>query len=100
MYSLVGTPYFDSGIRYNAILVINPNGDIIYRQYKAHVEVEAPTMTDGDKPAIFEIDGVPCTLFICHDERYPELMRLGVYGGAKIAFYTSFENTPANDEGF
>ena len=91
VYSLVGTPYFDSGIRYNAILVINPNGDIIYRQYKAHVEVEAPTMTDGDKPAIFEIDGIPCTLFICHDERYPELMRMGVYGGAKLAFYTSFE---------
>ena len=91
VYSLVGTPYFDGGIRYNAILVINPNGDIVYRQCKAHVEVEAPTMTDGDKPAIFEIDGIPCTLFICHDERYPELMRMGVYGGAKIAFYTSFE---------
>jgi len=89
VYAIVGTPYFDGGIRYNSALVIDPNGDIIYRQDKVHAE--NPTLTDGDKPSIFTIDGIPCTLFICHDERYCELMRLGVYGGAKIAFYISFE---------
>jgi len=89
VYAIVGTPYFDGGTRYNAALVINPEGRIIYRQYKVHAE--NPTMADGLKPAIFKIDGIPATLFICHDERYCELMRLGVLAGAKIAFYISFE---------
>jgi len=89
VYAIFGTPYFDGGIRYTSALVIDPNGDIIYRQDKVHAE--PPTLTEGDKPSIFTIDGIPCTLFICHDERYCELMRMGVYAGAKIAFYISYE---------
>jgi len=89
VYAIVGSPYFDGGTRYNAALVIDPDGQIIYRQYKVHAE--NPTMADGLKPAIFSIDGISASLFICHDERYNELMRLGVYAGAKIAFYIAFE---------
>jgi len=54
------------------------------------VHVVEPYCTDGNRLAFFHIDGVPATIFICHDERYPELMRIPVLGGARIALYISF----------
>jgi predicted amidohydrolase len=38
------------------------------------------------------IDGQPCSIIICHDERYPELVRLPVLAGAKLIFYISHES--------
>jgi len=38
------------------------------------------------------IDGHPCSIIICHDERYPELVRLPVLAGAKVIFYISHES--------
>jgi predicted amidohydrolase len=35
---------------------------------------------------------VPCTILICHDERYPELVRLPVLAGARVIFYISHES--------
>jgi predicted amidohydrolase len=35
---------------------------------------------------------VPCSVIICHDERYPELVRLPVLAGAKVIFYISHES--------
>ena len=43
----------------------------------------------GDKLALFEIDGVPCTLVICRDGRHPELYRLPAMAGAQILFHPS-----------
>lgn len=43
----------------------------------------------GDKLALFEIDGVPCTLVICRDGRHPELYRIPAMAGAQILFHPS-----------
>ncbi len=43
----------------------------------------------GDKLALFEIDGVPCTLVICRDGRHPELYRLPAMAGARVLFHPS-----------
>ena len=48
--------------------------------------------TSGDHLSVFKIDGVPCSIIICHDERYPELVRLPVLAGARIVFYVSHES--------
>ena len=43
IYTVVGTPYFENGIRYNFALVISPEGKTIYRQAKVY-------LVGGDKP--------------------------------------------------
>lgn len=43
----------------------------------------------GDKLALFDIDGIPCTLVICRDGRHPELYRLPAMLGAQILFHPS-----------
>jgi predicted amidohydrolase len=37
--------------------------------------------------AFFRLAGVPCTAIICHERRYPELVRLPVMLGAQIVFH-------------
>jgi predicted amidohydrolase len=37
--------------------------------------------------AFFRIDSVPCTAIICHERRYPELVRFPVMMGAQIVFH-------------
>ena len=46
----------------------------------------------GNHIALFELEGVLSTLIICHDERYPELVRLPVMKGARLVFYLSWES--------
>lgn len=41
---------------------------------------------------VFRIDGVPASIIICHDERYPELVRLPVLAGARVVFCLSHES--------
>ena len=38
-----------------------------------------------------------CSIIICHDERYPELVRLPVLAGAKVIFYVSHESDLRNE---
>ena len=67
-----------------------PAGKVIERYHKIHL-VE-PWPQAGDHLSVFQIDGVPCSVIICHDERYPELVRLPVLAGAKVIFYISSES--------
>ena len=36
---------------------------------------------------LFELGGVPATAIICHERRYPELVRLPVMMGARVLFH-------------
>jgi predicted amidohydrolase len=73
---------------YNSAILIDPDGAEVTRYHKMFPE---SCFTPGDHLALFEIDGVPCTLMICHDERFPELTRIPVAAGAKVCFYISYE---------
>jgi len=97
VYAVVGTPYYEDSTRFNAAVVIGPDGQIVHRYYKMHV-VMPSVFADGNELGIFSIDGIPATIFVCHDERYPELMRIGVYGGARIAIYIAFESAEPTKE--
>src|SRR5713226_9080575 len=48
---------------------------------------DAEVFTPGNSVAFFRIDGVPCTAIICHERRFPELVRLPVMMGAQIVFH-------------
>lgn len=98
VYAIVGTTWLADGVRTNVALVIDPQGDVACRYTKMHV-VESYNR-NGNELAYFSIDGVPATLFVCHDERYPELMRIPVLAGAKVAFYISFESAASSGKNF
>jgi predicted amidohydrolase len=95
--AIVGTATKADGRFLNTALFINSRGEIVARHHKVH-------LVDGDRdwgchsgsrvaPVVW-LDGVPCSVFICHDSRYPELTRLPVLAGARLMFYISHEAAP------
>ena len=93
IYAVVGTPYFEDGVRYNMALVINDQGKTIYRQAKIQlVGGDEGWALPGNSLGLFQIDDDTCSLIICHDSRYPELVRLPVMKGSRLVFYMSNES--------
>ena len=90
IYAVVGTPHRDGEKLYNSATVFDPSGRVIERYHK--VQLAEPWPTPGDHLSVFKVDGVPCSIIICHDERYPELVRLPVLAGARVVFYVSHES--------
>ncbi len=90
IYAVVGTPHRDGEKLVNSATVIDPSGQVIERYHK--VQLAEPWPIPGDHLSVFKVDGVPCSILICHDERYPELVRLPVLAGARVVFYVSHES--------
>jgi predicted amidohydrolase len=90
LYAIVGTPHRDGEKLYDSATVIDPSGKVIERYHK--IQLAEPWPTPGDHLSTFKVDGVPCSIIICHDERYPELVRLPVLAGARVVFYVSHES--------
>jgi len=93
IYAVVGSPYFVDGVRYNMALVIDNQGKTIYRQAKIQlVGGDTGWAAPGNSLGLFKIDDDTCSLIICHDSRYPELVRLPVMKGSHRVFYLSNES--------
>ena len=90
IYAVVGSAWREGGKLFNSALIITPAGKVIERYHKIHLAEPWPHA--GEHLSMFKIDGVPCSVIICHDERYPELVRLPVLAGAKVVFYLSHES--------
>jgi predicted amidohydrolase len=90
IYAVVGTPYRDGDRLYNSAAVFTPRGEIIARYHKIQLAESWPV--GGEQLLVFKIDDVPASIIICHDERYPELVRLPVLAGARIVFYVCHES--------
>jgi len=90
VYAIVGMPHREPGKLYNSAVVIHPEGKVIERYHKVQLAENWPDA--GDHLSVFKIDGSLCSLIICHDERYPELVRLPVMAGARLVFYISHES--------
>ena len=85
---LLGSPTFQKRKWFNSLLVFNRQGREVFRYSKIHLTAsDARFFTRGNSFALFRIDGVPVTAIICHERRYPELVRLPVMMGAKIVFH-------------
>jgi predicted amidohydrolase len=76
---------------YNAAVVFNSHGELVERFGKLMLAGEK-WATPGNHIAHFELEGVPSTVIICHDERYPEFVRLPALAGARIVYYISHES--------
>ncbi len=90
IYAIVGMPHRDGDKLYNSAIVLNPEGKVVERYHKIQLAESWPDW--GDHLSVFKVDGVPCSIIICHDERYPELVRLPVLADARLVFYISHES--------
>lgn len=90
VYAIVGSAWRDENRLLNSALILAPTGRVIERYHKIQLAERWPE--GGDHLSVFKIDDVPCSVIICHDERYPELVRLPVLAGAKVIFYLSHES--------
>jgi len=85
---LVGSPTFAGKKLKNSLVVFNRQGKEIFRYHKIHLTPgDRRWFTPGDQLAFFHLDRIPCTAIICHERRYPELVRIPVMMGAKILFH-------------
>ncbi len=91
VYVIAGIPTFTQAKMFNSAIVISPQGKVIERYHKIQLAGERWAVP-GDHMSVFPIDGVSCSIIICHDERYPELVRLPVLAGARVVFYISHES--------
>jgi len=82
----------------NSSLVISKAGDIIYRYDKIYMYTvhrkdlvinEEKRTARGNKPGIFELEGVKIGLGICFDLRFPEYFRKLTEQGAEVIFLPS-----------
>jgi len=88
MNVLVGSPVFRRAKLYNCLVVFNRDGSVVHCYAKCHLhELDRKHFTPGNAVALFQIDGIWATTVICHERRYPELVRLAVMAGAKILFH-------------
>lgn len=90
VYAVVGMPWRERDKLFNSAVIIGPDGRVIERYHKIQLAESWPD--PGDHMSVYRIDGVRCTTIVCHDERYPELVRLPVLAGAQIVFYISSES--------
>jgi predicted amidohydrolase len=72
-------------VRYNAMIVLDSQGQIAGCYHKMHLwDTEKQWAQGGDRVALFEVGGVPCSGWICYDTRFPELARLAALGGVDL----------------
>jgi predicted amidohydrolase len=90
IYAIIGTPNRDGDRLYNSAAIIDPQGKILAHYHKIQLAESWPTA--GDRLLVFKIDDVQACIIICHDERYPELVRLPVLAGARVVFCLSHES--------
>jgi predicted amidohydrolase len=75
---------------YNTAVVFNSKGELLERFGKLMLAGEK-WATPGNHLALFELEGIPSTVIICHDERFPEFVRLPAMAGARLVYYISHE---------
>jgi predicted amidohydrolase len=85
---LVGSPVFSGRRLFNCLVVFDRTGTPVHCYAKCHLtEIDRTIFTPGDAVSLFDLDGVTCTSIVCHERRYPELVRLAAMAGARILFH-------------
>lgn len=86
---ILGTAHWESDKIYNDVLVIDKGGKVRGRYSKTHLAESWPV--PGKTLPVYTVAGVKSCFIICHDIRYPELVRLPAVAGAKICYFSSHE---------
>lgn len=88
--AVIGSPWREGDKLYNSAIILDERGRTVERYHKVQLAENWPV--GGDHLSVYKLFGVPCTTIVCHDERYPELVRLPVLAGARVVFYISHES--------
>ena len=93
-YLVAGLPVWDSvpghaleSTRYNVCRVYDPDGETASSHAKVHSAED--DFWHGYRLNEFDVYGVPATLHVCHDRRYPEVWTLPVMFGARLVLHPS-----------
>ena len=89
--AVVGSVFKSGDRSYNVALVFNSKGELVERFGKLQLAGEK-WATPGNHMALFDLHDVPSTVIICHDERYPEFVRLPAIAGARVVYCISHES--------
>ena len=98
--AIVGIPHYRNGEILNSAIVVNPDGRLVARHYKIHLvggDTKWKCVSGTELSPVFRTGPTRGSLLICHDSRYPELVRLPVLVGARVVFYLSHESILANE---
>lgn len=88
IHLLAGSPVFLGRKLFNALLVFDRRGRLVHTYAKCQLtESDRRWFTPGDGLSLFRIEGVSATAILCHERRYPELVRLPVMAGAQVVFH-------------
>jgi predicted amidohydrolase len=88
VYLLVGSPIFAGRRLFNGLVVFDRSGRLVHTYAKCQLtDADRSWFTPGDGISLFSLDGVRATAIICHERRYPELVRLAVMDGARVVFH-------------
>jgi predicted amidohydrolase len=87
---VLGTAHWESGKVFDSVLAIDKDGIARGRYSKTYLAEKWPT--PGRKMKLMTLAGVKSSFIICHDVRYPELVRLPAIAGAQICYFSSNES--------
>lgn len=87
---VLGTVHWQGGGPLNSLLAIDKGGAVRGRYAKTHLAESWPE--PGQSLPIYSLAGAPSCFIVCHDIRYPELVRLPAAAGAQICYYCSNES--------
>ena len=90
MAVILGTVHWENGELFNSLLVIDTGGIVRGRYAKTHLAESSST--PGKSLPVYSVARVPSCFLVCHDIRYPELVRLPVIAGAQICYFCSCES--------
>ena len=89
---VIGSASFENGGWYNDLAIFDSDGVLKHRYAKTFLAGEKWCKNSQKKIPVVDLSGVPCSFIICHDIRYPELVRLPAAMGAQICIFCSCES--------
>lgn len=78
-----------NGLVYNTAYVFNRNGEVVCEYDKVHGFTpydEHKYFKGGSEVKLFKLDGISCSMVICYDVRFPELIRTATVQGVDLFF--------------
>ncbi len=92
MAVIVGSAHHANGDWHNDLAIFDHQGILKYRYGKTFLAGEKWCINNRGKLPVVRLAGVDCCFIICHDVRYPELVKLPAAMGAQICFFCSCES--------
>lgn len=92
MAVVVGSAHHDGENWHNDLAIFDQQGSLKYRYGKTFLAGEKWCINNRGKLPIVQLAGVDCCFIICHDVRYPELVKLPAAMGAQLCIFCSCES--------